>query len=178
MVTFHDPGAIAIREHFHRRYLLLEFRLLDSEWSPTGQFIPGTVQGMTSIHFRKVTQTGSLQQACSASATRVCIVAGPRTRTSSTDRWTRGGYPASELYHACNANCDLTAFRIAATAHSNYNGPTNTFTKQGVGQQLCRREHLRRQLHEHVLQLPGTGYHFRLAASVPDDMNGIALSAT
>ncbi|MBK6540043.1 MAG: hypothetical protein IPG10_01910 [Flavobacteriales bacterium] len=59
------------------------------------------------------------------------------------------------------------------TAHSNYNGPTNTFTKQGVGNSSCAGGNTFDANSTNTFYNYGTGY-FRLAASVPDDMNGIA----
>ena len=141
--------------------------------SPTGQFIPGTVQGMTSIHFRKVTQTGSLQQSLlGISNSRVYCggAAYPNVFNGPVD------LKADTLqvsYTTFNANCDLTGLSHVTTAHSNYNGPTNTFTKQGVGNSSCAGGNTFDANSTNTFYNYGTGY-FRLAASVPDDMNGIA----
>ncbi|MBP6698356.1 MAG: T9SS type A sorting domain-containing protein, partial [Flavobacteriales bacterium] len=70
-------------------------------------------------------------------------------------------------------NCDLTGLSHVTTAHSTYNGPTNTFTKQGSGNSSCVGGNTFDAGSTNTFYNYGTGY-FRLANSVPDDMNGIA----
>ena len=128
---------------------------------------------MTSIHFRKVTQTGSLQQSLlGISNSRVYCggAAYPNVFNGPVD------LKADTLqvsYTTFHANCDLTGLSHVITAHSNYNGPTNTFTKQGVGNSSCAGGNTFDANSTNTFYNYGTGY-FRLAASVPDDMNGIA----
>ncbi|MBP6390028.1 MAG: hypothetical protein KA352_03965 [Flavobacteriales bacterium] len=141
--------------------------------SPTGQFIPGTVQGMTSIHFRKVTQTGSLQQSLlGISNSRVYCggAAYPNVFNGPVDLKADTLQVAYTTFHA---NCDLTGLSHVTTAHSTYNGPTNTFTKQGSGNSSCVGGNTFDAGSTNTFYNYGTGY-FRLANSVPDDMNGIA----
>ncbi len=139
-----------------------------------GQFITGTVQGLTSVYFRRVTQVGNLQQSligisnsrvyCGGTAYPV-VFNGPVDLKADTVQVNSTTF---------QANADLWGLSHLTVAYSTFNGSTNTFTKQGSGNSNSIGGNTFAAGSNNTFVSTGPG-HMRLAVSQPDDVNGNVL---